>query len=104
MDPLPDLEVLVPSLSVLGLLGWLIVRLAIQNRQDRGDYRSARKDLHGRVAALQAELDRTRAAAQSELAAKNTELEEMRRRCWKAEDDAAKYRRQLSALRDGASG
>lgn len=92
VDILPDLEVIVPSLGVLGLLGWLIVRLAIQNRQDRIDHRDARADLREQVRALRGELAET-----------HRQLDEARRARWAAEDKAAEYRRRL-AVHEGLDG
>lgn len=94
-DVLPDLQVLLPTGGVLTLVVWFVIRLAVEGRQDRRDWRTAREELHARNAALRTELDEARAAAQVELAALRNELETERRRRWKAEDAAAEYRRQL---------
>ena len=93
-DVLPGLEVLLPTGGAVTLLGWLVIRLALQNSADRRSYRD---DLAAVRLDLQAQIDRQ----QKVLDDLRKKLEAERRARWKAEDDAARYRRELH-IREGA--
>lgn len=105
---LPDLPGVGGFVGVLALLAWLIVHLNRQASSDRRDYQSALhalRERHGMDTAEltrrhDAELDKLRADNQrlrDELDAAREQLAEARNQRWKAEDAAAKWRRQAEA-------
>jgi len=110
----PSLMTLLPTGGVAGVLVVVIVYLLRQNHSDRGQYRAdvARGDakhleevkaLHeqhkAQMSEVKAELVALRTVAEQAL----TELEEERRKRWRAEDQAASYRRQLDGVREDMS-
>lgn len=114
---LPDLPALAPGLGVLGLLGWLLVRVMRQSSSDRSTYQTdlaALRKYHSEALAAQAtrhdgqiaelrqhqgeqmaDLRGQVRVLREELAELRTELDQQRRARWRAEDAAARYRRQL---------
>lgn len=87
-DALPDLPSLAEAGLGLTLLAVLYLRLLMHHRQDRTESRAERAAL---IKAHKAEV--------AELRARNTELQQrlddQLRQTWKAQDAAARYRRQL---------
>lgn len=97
MDQIPPLVTTgVPSLGVLGLLAWLVIKVMRQSSADRNSYDQqlsaitdrydkAIEDLRGQLSDLRGELREVR-----------RELEEERSRRHAAEDEAAALRRRLA--------
>lgn len=122
---LPDLPALAPGLGVLGLLGWLLVRVMRQSSNDRSTYQAdlaalrrhhaetlaAQATRHdGQIAELRqhqgeqiADLRGQVKVLREELAELRAELETTRRARWRAEDAAARYRRQLGIAPEEAT-
>jgi Skp family chaperone for outer membrane proteins len=123
VDLLPDLPGLAPPLGVVVVLGWILVRVMRQSSQDRDGYRAAIDQLAARhdreIAALREHHDtviadlRAQCAEQitglraevvtlrQELADLRVELDQERRTRHKAEDDAARWRRQVDLANGG---
>lgn len=112
MDP-EALGILIPSGSVVAVLATLIIHQMRQNNADRKQYREdvarveqrAADDLAERDEAHRQVLQEVRdevKGVRSELAAVREELDAERKARWKAQDDAAGYKRELDLIRNGA--
>ena len=110
----PSLMTLLPTGGVAGVLVVVIVYLLRQNHSDRVQYRKDVADGDARHLAEVKALHEQREAQMSEVKAELvalrtvaeqalTELEEERRKRWRAEDQAASYRRQLDGVREDMS-
>lgn len=111
---LPNLPTLAPGLGVLGLLSWLLIRVMRVSSADRSGYDRALADLRkqhdAQIAELRqhngeqiADLRGQMKVLREEVAELRSEVETQRRARWRAEDAAARYRRQLG-LAEEANG
>jgi TolA-binding protein len=108
-----DLTTLIPGAGVFGVLAWLLVRMSSQAQGDRRDYATRlleeraqhAKDLADAVASGNARADELREQIRqrdADLENLRKQIEDERRQRWRAEDDAARWRRRSTAADDAA--
>lgn len=97
MDPI--VQSLIPAGGVFGTLALVCIYLLRQNAQDRKHYRDDVAAIEARHKKALEDMETRHISALSALDSKVTkaltELDDERRKRWHAEDEAARYRRQL---------